>query len=171
MPKQPKNAQRPFPWKCRHCGERRVVMSQIDYDAEGRHDGRLHSFLVTKLELPVCESCGEKVFTGHVDRQINDQLRIYLRLLTPSQIRDALTRVGMSQKVAAERLGVAEATISRWLNETQIQSRAMDNLLRVFFALPTVRSVLSGESQDPTLGAVDLVQSLTSTATSQSAAR
>ncbi len=158
MPKQPKNAERPFPWKCRHCGERHVVMSRIDYEAEVRHDGRLHRFLVPGLEIPMCESCGEKVFTHHVDRQINNQLRNHLRLLTPSQIRDALARVRMPQKVAAERLGIAEATLSRWLNETQIQSRAMDNLLRVFFALPAVRSVLSGEAQDPALGTIDVVK-------------
>ena len=62
----------------------------------------------------------------------------------------------MTQKKAAERLGIAEATLSRWLNETQIQSRAMDNLLRVFFAFPQVRSALSGEGQDPQLGATDV---------------
>ncbi len=132
-------------------------MSRIDYEAEVRHDGRLHNFLVPDLGIPMCESCGEKVFTQHVDRQINNQLRSHLCLLTPSQIRAALTRVTMPQKVAAARLGIAEATLSRWLNETQIQSRAMDNLLRVFFALPAVRSVLSSEALDPALGTIDLV--------------
>ena len=62
----------------------------------------------------------------------------------------------MTQKEAAERLGIAEATLSRWLNETQIQSRAMDNLLRIFFAFPQVRLALSGDGQDPRLGATDV---------------
>src|SRR5262249_5932204 len=53
----------------------------------------------------------------------------------------------------AERLGVAPETISRWVNGALIQSRAMDNLLRLFFALPEVRDVLRGASQDPQLGA------------------
>jgi hypothetical protein len=39
-----------------------------------------------------------------------------------------LERVNMTQEDAAERLGIAEAPWSRWLNHTQIQSRAMDNL-------------------------------------------
>ncbi|MBI3468595.1 MAG: transposase [Planctomycetes bacterium] len=50
---------------------------------------------------------------------------------------------GTEGKEAARQLGIAEATLSRWLNETQIQSRAMDNLLRVFFAFPEVRRALS----------------------------
>jgi transcriptional regulator with XRE-family HTH domain len=58
----------------------------------------------------------------------------------------------LSQKDLAERLGVAEATISRWETGAQIQSRALDNLLRVYFAVPEVRSVLRGVEQDPQLG-------------------
>jgi DNA-binding transcriptional regulator YiaG len=89
-------------------------------------------FAVPNLELPVFRACGNKVFTEKVDDQINAALRFELRLLTPNEVRKALARVNMTQKEAAERLGIAEATLSRWLNETQIQSSAMDNLLRVF---------------------------------------
>ena len=131
-------------------------MTTISYDAEIRHDGRLYTFTVPDLVLPVCEACGEKVFTEQVDDQINAALRRNLHLLTPDELREALDRVKMTQKEAADRLGVAEATLSRWLNHTQIQSRAMDNLLRVFFAFPQVRSALSGERQDPQLGATDI---------------
>src|SRR5262249_22746459 len=87
-----------------------------------------------------------------VDDQINAALRSHLHLLTPEDMRKALERIGMTQKEAADRLGIAEATLSRWLNETQIQSRAMDNLLRVFFAFPQVRTALNGDAQDPQLG-------------------
>jgi DNA-binding transcriptional regulator YiaG len=131
-------------------------MTTIRYDAEVRHDGRLHAFTVPHLHLPVCEACGARVFTEKVDDQINAALRSHLHLLTPAEMRAALQRVGMTQKEAAERLGIAEATLSRWLNETQIQSRSMDNLLRVFFAFPQVRTALNGDSQDPQLGAADM---------------
>jgi DNA-binding transcriptional regulator YiaG len=131
-------------------------MATMNYDAEVRHDGRLYAFKVLDLEIPVCRACGEKVFTEKVDHQINAALRSYLHLLTPEEMRAALERVRLTQNEVAERLGIAEATLTRWLNETQIQSRAMDNLLRVFFAFPEVRSALNGESQDPQLGVADL---------------
>ena len=155
-PKRTPNAGRSFPWHCRHCGKPEVVLQTIEYEAEIRHDGRLHSFTIPALELPICGACGAKVFTEKVDAQENEALRAHLNLLTPAQIRDGIKRVGMTQKEAAARLGIAEATLSRWLNETQIQSRAMDNLLRAFFALPEVRSALRGESQDPELGLSDV---------------
>jgi transcriptional regulator with XRE-family HTH domain len=82
-----------------------------------------------------------------------------LHLLTPEEMRAALERVGITQKEAADRLGIAEATLSRWLSETQIQSRAMDNLLRVFFAFPQVRTALNRDSQDPQLGTADITMS------------
>lgn len=127
-------------------------MATIQYEAEVSHDGRLHTFTIPNLELPVCQACGERVFTEKVDAQVNDALRAHMKLLTPDQLRDGIKRVGLSQKDFASRLGVAEATLSRWLNETQIQSRAMDNLLRAFLAIPQVRAALCGESQDPALG-------------------
>ncbi len=144
--KRPRVAQRPFPWQCRHCGEREVTLAKTNYAAEVRHDGRLYSFTIADLELPVCQACDEKVFTEKVDAQFNDALRTHLNLLTPAQIRDAIKRVGMSQKEVAGRLGIAAETLSRWLNETQIQSRAMDNFLRVFFGFPEVRASLCGSS-------------------------
>ena len=97
--------------------------------------------------MPACAACGEKVFTEKVDEQINAALRSHLQLLTPDEIRAGLDRVGLTQKEAAERLGIAEATLSRWLNQTQIQSRAMDNYLRMFFDFPAVRSALLERSQ------------------------
>jgi putative zinc finger/helix-turn-helix YgiT family protein len=142
------NMERPFPRRCRHCGRQEVVMTTTRYRAEVRHDGRLHTFTIPALEIAACRACGEKVFTEKVDAQINDALRAHLHLLTPAQIRDGIKRVGLSQKTLAARLGIAEATLSRWLNETQIQSRALDNLLRLFFEIPEVRQALGGDAQE-----------------------
>lgn len=131
-------------------------MAVLDYATEIRHDGRLHRFTARDLKLPVCAACGEKVFTEDVDRQISAALRAHLKLLTPTQIRGALERIKMSQKQLARCVGIAEATISRWLNEVQIQSRAMDNLMRVFFAFPSVREALSGATESQDLGMSDV---------------
>lgn len=155
-PKRPFGARRPFPWRCRRCGKSQVVLTSMSYDAEVRHDGRTYTFTVPHLNIPVCQACGGKVLTEKVDDQINAALRSHLQLLTPEEMRAALQRVNMTQKEAADRLGIAEATLSRWLNETQIQSRAMDNLLRVFFAFPQVRTALNGEAQDAELGVADI---------------
>jgi putative zinc finger/helix-turn-helix YgiT family protein len=122
------------------------------YTAEVNHDGRLYQVQVPALEIPRCRACGELVFTHRVDEQITDALRAHLRILTPAQIRESRKALGLLQQELAERLGVAEATISRWETGTLIQSRAMDNLLRAYFALPALRAALRGAEQDPAFG-------------------
>src|SRR5438876_10765051 len=92
-PKRPFAAERPFPWRCSHCGKNQVFLTTLSYDAEVRHDGRLYAFQVPNLDIPVCRACGEKVFTEKVDGQINAALRLHLRLLTPDELRAALARV------------------------------------------------------------------------------
>ncbi len=115
----------------------------MSYDAEVRHDGRLYAFTVPSLELPVCSACGEKVFTNEANQQIGAALRAHLGLLTPEEIRSGLDRLGLTQKESAQRLGIAEATLSHWLTDTQIQSRAMDNLMRLFLESEEARELLA----------------------------
>lgn len=108
------------------------------------HEGRLHAVEVSNLTVPRCEHCGELVFNDDAEAQVRGALRRQLRLLTPQEIRAARTGLGLSEKNLADRLGVPETAVSRWETESQIQSRALDNLMRVFFTLPEVRSVLLG---------------------------
>lgn len=143
---------RPFPWMCPSCQTRTVVPTSIDYSTTVKHDGSAYEVQLPNVEAPRCTSCGETIITVAVDEKINDALRAQLRLLTPAQIRRGIEQVGLRQQELAERLGVAPETISRWLNGFLIQSRAMDNLLRLYFALPAVRAALQGENQDPKLG-------------------
>ncbi|HTU18129.1 MAG TPA: type II TA system antitoxin MqsA family protein [Gemmataceae bacterium] len=144
--------QRPFPWHCPKCRKKEVRPSIISYRCEMAHDGQLYSVTVPELTVPRCGHCGELVFNYPAEEQIRNALRSQLRLLTPKEIRAARTTLRLSEKDLADRLGVTEAAVSRWETGDQIQSRAVDNLLRVFFALPEVRSVLLGSNQDPHLG-------------------
>jgi hypothetical protein len=76
--KHPYGAARPFPWRCRHCGQHEVFPKTIPYTIEVRRDGHLHSLTVPALEIPVCRNCGEKVFTERVDQQIDQALQAQL---------------------------------------------------------------------------------------------
>ncbi len=130
--------------------------TRIDYPAKVNYDGRLVSFVAKDIEIPICQNCGDKRFTLEVDDQINVALCAHLGLLTPEQIRAEIERLGLSQKQVAERLGIAEATLSRWVSKQVIQSRAMDNYLRVFFQFPEVRTALAAVSMDSAASAVPM---------------
>lgn len=152
-PKKPREPKaRPFPWLCSDCFTPTVVPTVMDYTAKVKQDGVVHELHLPAVEIPRCQTCGETVITTAVDEQISAALRSRLRLLTPEQMRAGIEKLGLKQYELAERLGVAPETISRWVNGALIQSRAMDNLLRLYFALPEVRDVLRGARQDPQLG-------------------
>src|SRR3990172_7403847 len=129
---------KPFPWKCGSCRERTVVPEEVSYTTEIEHDGRTYSVTVPDLVIPCCSKCGAMVRDDAANRRISDALRKQIGLLTPEQIRRNRESLNLTQKQLAGTLGIAEATLSRWETGAQIQQRAMDRLLRVFFGFPEV---------------------------------
>ena len=138
---------RPFPWRCFNCLKEEVYPATTPYAADVKHDGRLHHIEIPELTIPKCRACGEVVFNYDADDQIMAALRSHLNLLTPEQIKAGRKALGLKSKELARRLGVADATVSRWEKKMMIQSRAMDNLLRAYFAVPEVRAFLGGSNK------------------------
>ena len=62
----------PFPWRCRTCNETQVFIACIEYTIDILYNGQLIAVTIPHLQIPICSSCGEKVFTELVDEQIND---------------------------------------------------------------------------------------------------
>jgi putative zinc finger/helix-turn-helix YgiT family protein len=111
----PANAhRRPFPWRCSNCKKKEVRLSTVPYTAKVKQDGRIYELAIQALEIPKCDACGELVFNDGADEQVSAALRDYLHLLTPDQIRRARKALGLTQRELSNRLGVAEATLSRW---------------------------------------------------------
>lgn len=139
------NTHKPYPWKCSQCGHRAVVPTVAPYALDMEHDGRSYSVTIEELRAPRCGRCGEIVLDDCANRQISEAFRKQLGLLTPEQIRQHRGQLGKTQRELATALGVAEATLSRWETGAQIQQRAMDRLLRLYFALASVRAALADE--------------------------
>jgi putative zinc finger/helix-turn-helix YgiT family protein len=134
---------KPFPWRCPRCRRHEVYRETLSQTREIRHDGRLYTVRVPLLQVPRCLSCGELLFDNVADEQISRALRQKLRLLQPEEIRGKLDTLSLSQAQFAQRLGVAKETVSRWVTGSMIQSRALDNLMRLYFGLPEARAVLA----------------------------
>jgi putative zinc finger/helix-turn-helix YgiT family protein len=134
---------KPFPWRCPECRAKAVNRATLKHTAQVRHEGRLHTVELTELRVPRCDSCGAVIFDDDANGQIYDGLRVQLGLLLPAQILEARSRLKLKQRELASHLGVAEETISRWENGMFVQSKAMDNLLRLYFELPAARRFLA----------------------------
>lgn len=139
------DVERPYPRRCFACGKDTVNQTCIPHEAKVRHDGKLYAFHIPSLQIDQCEHCGEQYFTSDTDEQINLGLRKHLGLLTPQDIRSGIESCKVNQKTFAEHLGIAQETVSRWLNEGGTQTRSLDKMMRLYFAMPSVRSALADE--------------------------
>jgi putative zinc finger/helix-turn-helix YgiT family protein len=133
---------RPFPWRCVECRAKEVFPQATDYTTTVKHDGRSYTVHIPDLEIPTCRKCGEQLFTVGIDDRVVAALRAQVGLLTPEEIQQHRGQLEMTQQEIADQLGVAKETISRWETGGMIQSRAMDNLLRLFFESEEARQLL-----------------------------
>jgi putative zinc finger/helix-turn-helix YgiT family protein len=132
-----------FPPKCAVCRERRVEPTTEDYRVTVDHDGRSYDLTIPNLELLKCRACGNRILPDAAGERINEALRQAAGLLSPAEIKEYRAALGLTQKELADRLRIAEATLSRWETGAQIQQRGYDILLRLFFDLAAVREHLS----------------------------
>lgn len=70
------------------------------------------------------------------------------------RLQDALVLAQSECAALASRLGLTEELLASGEEGLQFQSRAHDNLLRAFFAVPEVRLGLCAEGANPAFGAV-----------------
>jgi putative zinc finger/helix-turn-helix YgiT family protein len=138
---------KPFPWKCGGCGERVVQSASVDYSVTIEHDGRSYEVEVPELQVARCEACGEVVLDDEANERISDAVRAQLGLLAPAQIRQNRERLGLTNQQLASALGIGEANLARLESGGQIQPRALDRLLRLYFGVEQVRTLLSDETQ------------------------
>ena len=140
---------KPYPWKCGECRERAVTPVVLEsYETELEHDGRKYHVSLRDLHVAKCEKCGAMIFDDVANRRLSDALRDEAGLLHPAQIRELRDALGLTQKALAGFLLIAEATLSRWETGAQIQQRAMDAFLRVFFQSSEARRIL-GAPEEP----------------------
>jgi HTH-type transcriptional regulator/antitoxin MqsA len=136
--------------RCPCCGsgrplEARSIRDEFDYGAENER------VRVVAEDVPVlvCPACDE-VFYGPEAEQVHHRaICKALGLLTPEEIKSLRERLGKSQVAFAQLTGIEAATLSRWEQGRLMQSRALDNYLRILDALPEAVLALERMSKYP----------------------
>lgn len=138
---------KPYPWKCGECGKRAVQPEKIDYSMTIEDGGRAHEVEVRNLQAARCVACGEVVLDDQANEHISDAVRAHLGLLTPTQIRQNRERLGLTNQQLAGAVAIGEASLARLESGGQIQPCALDRLLRLYFGVEQVRTLLSDDAQ------------------------
>src|SRR5258708_36539920 len=123
-----------FPYKCASCGERAVnTVTLPSYTAELEHDGRAYTVTVNDLDVLRCGNCGNQIIPDDSFDRLTAELRRQAGLLAPGEIKGNRDRLHLTQKTLAGHLRVSESTLCSWETGGQIQQRAMDLLMRLYF--------------------------------------
>jgi len=115
----------------------------VDYATTMHHDLHEYKVKIDGLKTPKCVNCGQVMLDAEAMDILHAAFIRQINLLTPEQIREHRLKANMTQQELAAALGVSEATVDRWERGGQIQTRSLDNLLRLFFGLPQVREILT----------------------------
>lgn len=126
---------RPYPRSCTACGDAAVQPAKVEYEAQVKHDGRIHRFPIRDLVVDKCQRCGEVVFTTRTNEQITAALRDFLGLLHPDDIRRRLIELGLTELGLAKLLGVGPETVSRGLSGLAVQPSGLDHRMRLVLGL------------------------------------
>ena len=136
---------RAFSPRCGNCRERAVELAEVPYTVEIDHDGRKYTVFIPSLSVPRCARCGTIALDEEANRTITAAFRAQAGLLTPEEMRERRTALGLTVQELADRLGVSADALERWESGVQLQPRSLDRFLRAFFRLPELRRVLDEE--------------------------
>ncbi len=140
------------PRKCMYCRENQVVSTVLPTHVEEmEHDGRKYSVSLKNFRVHQCQNCRELVLDDSADGALSDALRKAAGLLSPAEIRQGRESLGYTQQQLADYLRISMYTLSRWETGAQIQQRALDAFLRLFFQSAEARSMLGarGHARTP----------------------
>lgn len=108
------------------------------------------TILVPRIAHLHCAACGEEVLDVSSARKLREgAFAIYRRrhrLLSGRHIRDLRNRLGLTQVELARLLRLGPNTLSRWESGANVQSGAMDVLLRLLRDLPDALPYLRGQA-------------------------
>lgn len=128
---------------CPMCGARERRPVTIDYRTQIKLDRRMVDVHVAALPIEQCGECGEQFFGNTAHRMVDDAMRSAAGLLTAPDMESARETLDIdTQQELAELIGVAPASLSRWMKGHVVQGRLADTMLRVFFGVPEARAFL-----------------------------
>jgi len=113
--------------ECEDCGGR--MISKIERQTFDYGVGKDATSLSADVPVWRCESCGEAFLDEAGEMARHDAVCAHLGVMSPTEVRAA--RGNLSRHEFYELTGIAEASMKRWESGEQIQTRAMDLLLRL----------------------------------------
>ena len=137
---------------CTACGNKSLVHKKGTFhfevkDRDANPDAREFQIDIGNSEWDECEACGERLLSEKIDEALEKWQYTREGLLTPGKIRNIRLRHKLTQKQISKILGVGEKSYTRWENGLSMQTKAMDNLIRIFDMSPKLFAKVESERE------------------------
>lgn len=124
------------PEKCPTCGSEHFVFEKAHHHFL---ESGLDNVHLTNVEIGTCADCGEKIVSiphsTELMRLIGESILLKPTNLNGAEIRFLRKNLHLKINEFARLLGVDRVTVSRWENEHEKPSRAVDRLVRLTYAV------------------------------------
>ncbi len=136
--------------RCPLCGkeelQKKTGTFHFDIPDDGTNpDAREFEVDIPNAEWDECGSCGEIILSHDLQKRIQRWQYTRQGMLTPEELKAIRERFGLSQVEMGRRLGVGDKSYSRWENSLSMQTKAIDNLVRMFAKNPELFYELENE--------------------------
>lgn len=117
---------------CSECDDYYIETSK-NFEAPTPDDGVV---IIPNFRVLQCKSCGDELIPSESLEQITKAIAEATEQLTAKELNDFLETYNLTQKEAAEILGLGEKTVHRWTKGIQVVSRSMGYYIRVLEHFP-----------------------------------
>ena len=134
-----------MPKQCFSCGSERMDERHGTYRFEPPPNIPGGTIVIPGATWMECENCGEQMIPAVLSRKLEELSMLRQGLLLPAHVKAIREKLGLSQTVMAERLGVGEKTYTRWESGRSIQNKSSDNLIRLMDRSPEQFAVIEAQ--------------------------
>jgi putative zinc finger/helix-turn-helix YgiT family protein len=86
--------------------------------------------LIVEVPVAKCSSCGFEFLDSRAEVLRHEAVCAHEGLLTPAQIKQVRSKLGMTRRQFAEAFGIPRASMDRWETGKLLQNKSLDTLLR-----------------------------------------
>ncbi len=134
-----------MPKQCFNCGSERMEERHGTYRFDPPPNIPGGTMTIPDATWIECDNCGEQMIPAALNRKLEELSILRQGLLLPAQIKAIREKLGLTQTVMAERLGVGEKTYTRWESGRSIQNKSSDNLIRLMDRSPEQFAVIEAQ--------------------------
>ncbi len=139
---------------CAICGKDQLVEKHGTFEFEWPADISAKPSRFADATWWACNACGEEVLPAELIARIEAERYRLDGLLSPTEVLAVRKRLGLTQRDMSKLLGVGEKSYTRWELGLSVQTKSMDNLVRLADQHPEVLAKIEAQRRPERRGEI-----------------